>query len=483
MRKTKTFVLCFLMFFLTAGLMVSSVLAQGLGVYNLSFDTVVKAKAIKDDPRPLYKDLPYKKILPPEVYKKLCFDEEAMKKAWSELVGFKAPDEVGKIAPEIKPGVYTYQDKEKYPGFKELMPPLLYNSFKPGGPPHVANFSEIKIIPTRQYYHSLPVAEATRKNLGKTRLDNQGYLIPESYDSGYPFPKPSGPFKAQQIMYNWEKRYYGWENNYYYQFQTTYTKNLKQDYDGMSEMVIMRLQGRVGMEPFGWFDQRARDNRERKATSMSYLSPRDMYGNVLSILNYVDTDKYDIFLLYINMLRRIRRMSATDSQDDVGGGDMIYEDLEFFDQKLSPKRFPYKFEVIAEREFLVPTHIMEETTTYLDSKKGMEWRNIEFERRPMYVVQLTQLDKNFVYGKRILYIDKETFYLQHIENYDQKGRLYRSVIGSAVFTPEMGAFHSGEFVTKNHLDFHSAFIRHFIVPALNLTRDNVNLENLTKRGK
>ena len=134
-----------------------------------------------------------------------------------------------------------------------------------------------------------------------------------------------------------------------------------------------------------------------------------MFGNVLSILNYTDTDKYDLFLLYINMLRRIRRMSATDSQDDVGGGDMIYEDLEFFDQKLSPKRFPYKFEVIAEREFLVPAHITQESATYIDSKKGMEWRNIEFERRPMYVVQLTQLDKNFVYGKRILYIDKETF--------------------------------------------------------------------------
>ena len=42
MRKTKTFVLCFLMFFLTAGVRVSPVWAQGVGVYNLSFDTVIK---------------------------------------------------------------------------------------------------------------------------------------------------------------------------------------------------------------------------------------------------------------------------------------------------------------------------------------------------------------------------------------------------------------------------------------------------------
>ena len=60
--------------------------------------------------------------------------------------------------------------------------------------------------------------------------------------------------------------------------------------------------------------------------------------------------------------------------------------------------------------------------------KKIEWRNIEFERRPVYVVQLTQQDPNYVYSKRIMYIDKETFYLFYVENYDQKKRLYRSLV-------------------------------------------------------
>ena len=50
-------------------------------------------------------------------------------------MGFRAPDLVGKIAPEIKPGKYTYKDVQNNPGFKQLMWPDLYKRIKPGGPP------------------------------------------------------------------------------------------------------------------------------------------------------------------------------------------------------------------------------------------------------------------------------------------------------------------------------------------------------------
>jgi len=119
--------------------------------YKITFEQWTKAKAFYDDPRSTMKELPLNKIVPPEDYAKLTFDIEAMRKAWTEVVGFKAPDKVGKIVPEIKPGKYTYQDKEKYPGLKELMAPEIYKRFNPGGPPHAGNFSELEIIPTKQY--------------------------------------------------------------------------------------------------------------------------------------------------------------------------------------------------------------------------------------------------------------------------------------------------------------------------------------------
>ena len=41
----------------------------------------------------------YQKIMPPEVYKKVTYDVEAMKRTWAEVVGFRSPDVVGKVVP------------------------------------------------------------------------------------------------------------------------------------------------------------------------------------------------------------------------------------------------------------------------------------------------------------------------------------------------------------------------------------------------
>lgn len=162
MKKVKLFVIYFLVLsiFPAMAISTSSLLAQEK--FDISTLNSSQYKQIFDDPRPWAKEF-YTKVLPPTIYKKLTYDMEAMKKAWAEAIGFKAPDVVGKIAPEIKPGKYSYKDKEKYPGLKELMIPYFYERFKPGGPPFAGNFSEITIVPTRQYYVNLPLAEATKK--------------------------------------------------------------------------------------------------------------------------------------------------------------------------------------------------------------------------------------------------------------------------------------------------------------------------------
>jgi len=63
-------------------------------------------KAVFDDPRDLFVEKTYKDIVPPEVYNRITFDQEKMKKEWAELRGFTALELVGKIAPEIKSGKY-----------------------------------------------------------------------------------------------------------------------------------------------------------------------------------------------------------------------------------------------------------------------------------------------------------------------------------------------------------------------------------------
>jgi hypothetical protein len=398
-----------------------------------------------------------------------------MKTSWAEVIGFQSPDAVGKIAPSIKPGFFTHEDKAKYP-FKELMIPGLYKRFKPGGPPHIGNFSEMKVIPTRQYYWALPIARATKKYTGSTKLDDYGYIVHESYVAGYPFPQPAGRFKAQQIIYNWEKRYLHADSFFRWHSVVGFNEHLKKDFEGELITKYIRLHGRVLMEPFGWFDERARTMSEREVELLMSYAPRDQFGAAILQLGYLQPDRFDIVLTYVPFLRRVRRFSQTDTQDPAMGQDIIYDDADYFRQKLTPHRYPYKYEVIDEREFLTFAYSID-GKGYLSSKTK-ELCEHEFERRPMYVLKLTQLDNSYIYGYRIMYIDKETFLIHYVENYDQKGRLYRTSSPRLAFHPEMGMFTFFDGILTDHLDFHSTWGVCFALPAPHLNRNDVSMRSV-----
>jgi hypothetical protein len=345
--------------------------------------------------------------------------------------------------------------------------PTMYERIKPSGPPFSGNIPEFEIIPTRQYYWSLPIAQATKANEGKTKLDDKGWILSDTWESGYPFPKPSGKFKAQQIMYNWEARYTDLGFNFFMMGNATACdKNLKVDFDGGFFVKGLALAGRV-VEPVGFFDERAQKQGERRGFFMSFTAPRDLAGLSQIALYYRQPNKPDNLLLYLPSMRRIRKMSATDSQDPIGGTDSIYDDNEGFFHKLSPTIYPYKFEIIGEREYLMPAPTIDGAEYIMSPAKGLGAGNVRMERRPIYVVQLTQLNPNYVYSKRVIYFDKEVFLLYNSENYDRKGRLYRSWFNPYGFIPEFGDFnHTASLrCMRDYVDIHSGMDQDISFPA------------------
>lgn len=442
--------------------------------YMPTFADLEKAKKFYDDPRSVYAGpLSLKNRLPKDLYEKLVFPVEEMKKEWAEVVGFRAPDLVGKKCPDIKPGKYTYKDLEKYPCFKELFPPETYNRIKPGGPPFAGNIPEFEIVPTQQFYHSLPVARMTKENASKVKSDAKGYLVGQTWEGGYPFPRPSGQYKALQIMNNVEKRYFGWDGSFVLLEETGgYRKDLSVDFEGSDLVRHLKLAGR-SYEPYGWFDERAKKRGEQRGFVMDFKGPRDYVGTAMSAIYYQEPSKSDLLMVYVPQLRRIRMLTSTDAQDPIQGQDLIYDDNEGFLQKLSPTTFPYKWEVLEDTEYLTQVF---DGTEYI-TRKGLEFRNVKFMRRPIYVVQGKQLDPNYVYSKRVFYIDKETFTHETVLNYDQKGRLYRSVTVGKRFEPNMGVFHMGGtyWLLKDHVDLHSNVIFEYQLPAF-WKRKDVTLE-------
>jgi len=441
-----------------------------------------KLKKVTDDPTDLMTTYPMKDVLPPEICGVMAFDDKEAKRQTEGILGFKSPDLVGKISPGIKPGKYTVEDLEKYPGIKELFPPELLLHIKPGGPPLVGSMPEFEIIPTRQLYWYSKLGEATRQNLGKTKLDKNGYIVPLTWQGGFPFPQPYGKFKAQQLYYNFETRVTHFDGCYFTRNETvSFDRNLTRDKYRLTAGTHIKFMGRTLFPPYGWLDEHAKKNGMFMSYSSVSLEPRDSRGTVLLNHKYDDPNKMNQWMIFVPSLRRIRKMNSTDTQEPMG--DLIYDDIAHISQKITPHKYPYKFEIIAEREYLMPIQY-NRAVAWIDSKNGYALGGIQFMRRPCYVLQMTQLDPYYVYGKRIIYIDKETFGSFLSANYDHEGRLYRSQIFTRTFMADAGQISTyGTFsLLIDHADSHSTFSMSIFVPAP-FERKDFTIQHLSKRGK
>ena len=491
MRDIKLSIAYFLAYFMVAVFLTPVVGAWEVphpGTYTPSPEEVRTEKNSFDDPRPLLKNTNYyKKWTPKELADYLSYDVDTMKRLWPEVVGFKAADIVGKIHPEIKPGKYTYKDVQGTPAFKELMVPELYRMSGPGGPPHAYNFPEFEIVPTRNYYYPPYVAEAMLQNAGKAKLTSDGYLIWQSaVGTGFPFPRPSGEFKAQQIVWNRYRDAGMWDGNAVMVSSSCgFNKAVKKDFDGTNTATFLKVGGRL-LTPPGtpqslWYDKGAEQRGEQGIQQFFLLAPRDTAGMAYRSLMLLDYQEYNQTFVYLPFMRRIRKMSATDTQDPSPGMDYTFDDGGHLMQKLSPTMYPYKYEVIAEREYLA----FADTTDgaeYLSSSNGIELRNVRLERRPCWVVQMTQLDRTYLYGKRILYFDKEKLGVFASENYDQKGRLYRTQTFLSDFRSEMGASTAVFQLYRDYVDQHSSHSQQVALPAF-YGREDCSLTALVKKGK
>jgi hypothetical protein len=442
-------------------------------------------KKLLDDPRPAVEC--YLEISGEEAVKSLAFDQEKGKQRWQEMVGLRSPDLVGKIAPEIKPGRYTLEDKAKYP-FDKLMPGVLYERFnEPGGQGKnfAANFTEFEVVPTRQYWMNLAVAEASIANEGKAKLGEDGYMLYDTYEGGLPFPKPSGAQKGWQVLYNYIESYTYFQGEDYLSQTAAFgvDRGFNIDRKSKGDYYVMRLFHRLLRDPKGvWFDDRAEKQGEKQVVYYEAFEPRDLYGNAYTLSKRVDPNDMDNLLLYTPLTRRIRKMSSSDRQDQAIGLDYAYDDVNHLDQKLTPRAYPYKVRVLEEREFLVPMYSMT-GDEYFDSKSNFLWRNLEFERRPMYVLEMEQLDSTYIYSKRIYYVDKETFIILGGRYYDQKDRLWRAYNVLYGVSPEIGIFWWMAASYFDHIDVHSGLEQNFTTLSLESDRGEFGAKRLLRGRK
>lgn len=347
---------------------------------------------------------------------------------WAEMLGFKAPDKVGKVAPEIKPGmVIDSSNYKNYPGLKELLPKSLYDRLDPNS---YAPLAPIKIVKTDQYHFSRGFLEKSLKSAKTCKLGEDG-LTMVGFQGGFPFLPPKSGIELIQFVDNsylgdtfamrpMRLRLYGRKNKP--------ERELRQNlnvvrYHGCTDW---RLEG-IQPNPEGIF----------YVVSGVFIYPRDLSGTAYVRKRFLSADKSDEFLLYIPSMRRIRRLSGRDTQDPLFGSDLVWDDYNIFWQKISATEFPNEYRLLGEREMLLPTFIdydwPDDRTTagYTDYKVDESGDQVylhygSWQRRPVWTLEVISKDPSYLYSRRVIIVDMETGLPLQTDLYDQAGRLWRS---------------------------------------------------------
>lgn len=349
-------------------------------------------------------------------------------KNWADYMGFDAPSYVEKNdpAPDVKPGVViTSENYTEYPGLKKLLPPVFYELLKPGA---YAGFGKMTIVPTFHYSPHAGRQKYAKEYEGTCKIVDGFNLA--NWKASYPFPKvnPKGDsLGAVKLMHNLNIALTGnddWEEDPLTFFLFGRDNTLERTHN--TKIYWKSFHGRTMNPPI---HDTGTDYIEKLVVMAT--SPYDIAGFVGLKTRYKDPAKGDDLLSYIPSMRRIRRLSGSNTQDPVVGSDYSWDDWRGFWVNLSNKVFDLKAEFVGEEIRLLPAKAF--PATWRGSKVDLYW-----EKRPFYVVDF--FAGGHVYGRQRIWIDKEIFHLGYKLLYDQKGKLWKKYYPVHLWRPENGTY-------------------------------------------
>lgn len=334
-------------------------------------------------------------------------------RGWAQEVGVKPGDVIG---------------KDNYQKAADLAPPAILEHLKKGD-------FEMRITDYVAPVFTKGFQEATKKGMGKVGLDAKGNLT--NWDGGCPFPNVDlkDPQVALKMAWNRDKCLYHGDDHEVDKYRLTLVnpKGTERHIGGLAQSwLTVFYTGRTEIPPIPRIED-GRGIRSQQLTTLDY--PYDVKGVVHLKVRYEDETKEDDVWMYLPTIRRVRRMSAAQRGESFGGTDCTYDDITLYMGRCLENTYTYT----GEQKLL--THI-----SVLPPYKPAGWaRKGVFEEEPYmvtdcYVLELKPLDPNYIYSKRVIWIDKNTWQSAVSQVYDKKGTLWKTAYNNTakIFT-EIGS--------------------------------------------
>ena len=314
--------------------------------------------------------------------------------------------------------------------FKEILDPAMYEFLKAGD-------TEIKVGETTSFDLHSSYVDATKANLANVKLgDNPGEI--SGSVAGRPFPQePSmdDPRAGEKLAWNY-KYGYNWGDSaaimpFYWKFRNMETGKLERTLK--FNFHFLNFTHRTQQDPTPAITPNP--SNLFRGIYVQVLEPFDVKNTQLLIQRFEDDLKRDNAYLYLGFQRRVRRLSTGQVTDSFLGSDVMIEDFEGYNGRISDMKWTFK----GTRNMLVPMYNHNEME--LDSEshqddegyqvvafggKGNCFPNVTYQLRKVYEVESASVDSNHPISKRQHFIDAQTFTIPRNITYDRKGDMWKS---------------------------------------------------------
>ncbi len=247
-------------------------------------------------------------------------------------------------------------------------------------------------------------------------------------------PDASDSDAGQKMVWNYQYGFNSGDSETIEPFWWSY-RNMK---TGKTERVLkfswhfMNYNHRVTFDPKPRFDKNP--SNIYRGIYARVLEPFDLKDTQLLIHRYEDDTKRDDGWLYLGFQRRVRRLATGQITDAFLGSDLMIEDFEGYNARVSD----YNWEYAGTRNLLLPFYYHNDQALSADPAndldgyrfvdvhgKGNCFPKVTYQLRKTYTLIGKPKDPNHPIGKRVINLDSQTMTMASLVTYDKKGDLWK----------------------------------------------------------
>ena len=297
-------------------------------------------------------------------------------------------------------------------------------------------WTEVPLDSTTSFRLNDAYVQATRDNADKVSLGEQTGVL-NGYVAGRPFPKEPDvvdPRAGEKLAWNYRYSVHfgdsGMISPFYWKYRDM--KSGKVERQLKFEFRALNWKHRTTTEPIP--EITPNPSQLFRTIYMGVHEPFDVKNTQLLIHRFEDDLKRDNAWLYLGFQRRVRRLASGQITDSFLGSDLMIEDFEGYNGRISDMKWSFK----GARNILLPfyDHNAMELTDEFKEEDGYQYIDyhgqggcfpkITWQLRKVYEIEVVPVDPNHPVGKRVMYMDAQTATLPRIVIYDRAGKMWKT---------------------------------------------------------